>query len=183
MESQLRLVGQSVAVVGAGGIGSTVLLYLAAAGVGCLRIIDGDTVDESNLHRQIVHDSISAGIRISSLADSLSIANGISITRGPAITKVESAAQRLRLINPHIAVDPIARRLTAENAVELLSGCNLVVDATDNVTARYVLNDACINLRLPLVTGSAIGLEGQVRIVLSLNSIRYSLQIILQTTY
>ena len=141
LEGQRKLKASSVLVVGAGGIGSTVLPYLAAAGIGRLQVVDFDTVEVSNLHRQILHDTASQG-RL----------------------KGESAVARLMAINPTIECDRADEKLTASNALSLLADFDLVVDATDNFEARYVVNDACVLLGKPLVSGSAVGLEGQVTV-------------------
>lgn len=143
MNGQASLQKRSVAIVGAGGIGSTVLMYMAAAGVGTIHIIDDDFVDESNLHRQIIHSTSSINV-----------------------SKADSAKERLLSINPHINVIVSKVRLVATNAIELLRDVEVVIDATDNQPARYVLNDACVLLQTPLVSGSAVGLEGQITVVI-----------------
>ncbi len=130
-----------VLVVGAGGLGSPVALYLAAAGVGTLGIADGDTVDVSNLQRQVLYRTADAGR-----------------------PKVASAAAALRALNPLIDVRPLPARLTAANVREVLAGYDVVVDGTDNFPTRYLLNDACALLGLPLVFGSIFRYEGQVSV-------------------
>lgn len=140
-EGQLALHNSSVVVVGAGGIGSSVLLYLAGAGVGKIGIVDFDVVEISNLHRQVIHDSANVGIN-----------------------KAVSAAQRLAAYNPTIKITPIQCRVTCENALEVLSGYDIIVDASDNFAARYTLNDAAHFLRVPLISGSAVGVEGQITV-------------------
>lgn len=141
MAGQERLKRARVLVVGAGGLGSPVALYLAAAGVGTIGIADADVVDVSNLQRQILHRTESAGQ-----------------------SKVASAAETLRALNPLVTVVPIPERITAGNALEHCAGYDLVVDGTDNFPARYLLNDACALLGKPLVFGSIFRFEGQVAV-------------------
>jgi len=138
MAGQERLKRARVLIVGAGGLGSPVALYLAAAGVGTIGIADADVVDVSNLQRQILHRTADAG-RL----------------------KVESAAETLRALNPLVTVQPIPQRIVAANARELLAGYDVVVDGTDNFPTRYLLNDACALLGVPLVFGSIFRFEGQ----------------------
>lgn len=137
-EGQRRLLNSSVAIVGAGGLGSPVALYLAAAGVGTLAIIDFDEVDASNLQRQILHGVDRIGR-----------------------AKVESARQTLQSINPDVDVVAQRHRLTADNALSLLSGYDLIVDGADNFPTRYLINDASLHLRTPVVHGSIFRFEGQ----------------------
>jgi adenylyltransferase/sulfurtransferase len=125
---QQRLREARVLVVGAGGLGSPLALYLAAAGIGHIGIIDDDTVSLDNLQRQIVHDTPHIGA-----------------------SKVESAAETIGRLNPHVAVEPIPKRLTAENAVSIISGYDIVADGSDNFSTRYLVNDACHFARKPLV--------------------------------
>jgi molybdopterin-synthase adenylyltransferase len=125
---QQRLKEARVLVIGAGGLGSPLALYLAAAGIGHLGIIDDDTVSLDNLQRQILHDTPHIGTH-----------------------KVESAAEAIGRLNPHVVVEPIAKRLTAENAVSIISGYDIVADGSDNFSTRYLLNDACHFARKPLV--------------------------------
>jgi molybdopterin/thiamine biosynthesis adenylyltransferase len=134
VQGQSHLSRTRVLVVGAGGIGSTVILYLAGAGVGHLDVLDFDQVEESNLHRQIIHSHEGALLKQ---------------------FKAESACQRVRALNPQIAATPLIQRLTASNAQDLLRGYDVVVDATDNYEARYAISDACVSLAIPLVSGSA----------------------------
>jgi len=141
MAGQERLKRARVLVVGAGGLGSPVALYLAAAGVGTIGIADADTVDVSNLQRQIVHR-----------------------TADKSRMKVDSAAGALRALNPLIEVRPIPERITATNAREQLADYDVIVDGTDNFSARYLLNDACALLEKPLVFGSIFRFEGQVAV-------------------
>ncbi len=138
-EGQIRLLGSSALVIGAGGLGSPVLMYLAAAGVGRLGVVDFDTVDISNLQRQIVHGTEDVGR-----------------------PKVESARDRLRAVNPEIAVTVHPDRLDAENAAELIAAYDLVVDGSDNFDTRYLVNDACFLARRPLVSAALLRFEGQI---------------------
>jgi sulfur-carrier protein adenylyltransferase/sulfurtransferase len=129
--------------VGAGGLGSPVALYLAAAGVGTLGLIDSDVVDLSNLQRQIVHHTHDVG-RL----------------------KTQSAQETLADLNPDVRVVPYPVRLTSENALEILAGYDVVVTACDNFSTRYLINDACVLLRKPLVDGSVFRFEGQTSVYL-----------------
>jgi sulfur-carrier protein adenylyltransferase/sulfurtransferase len=137
-DGQRRLKSSRVLLVGAGGLGSPAALYLAAAGVGQLGIIDADVVELSNLQRQVLHD-----------------------TRNVGRTKVASAEARLRELNPHVDVTSYHARLTSDNAMELLAGYDVVVDGTDNFQSRYLINDACVLLGKPNVYGSVLRFEGQ----------------------
>lgn len=137
-EGQARLSAARVAIIGAGGLGSPGALYLAAAGVGHLTIVDSDEVDLSNLHRQILHSTSSIGS-----------------------AKVESAENTLRDLNPNVTVQTVAQRLNASNALEVLRGHDVVVDGSDNFPTRYVVNDACVLLGIPLVYGAIFRFEGQ----------------------
>src|SRR5262252_9410994 len=141
LDGQRRLKASSALVVGAGGLGSPLALYLAAAGVGRLGIVDFDRVDESNLQRQILHGSSRVG-------DS----------------KVESARERLADLNPHVAIETHETRLTSDNAFAILSEYYVVVDGTDNFATRYLANDACVLLGKPNVHGSIFRFEGQVSV-------------------
>jgi len=138
IEGQRRLKGSSVLLVGAGGLGSPAALYLAAAGVGRIGIVDFDVVDESNLQRQILHDTSWIGR-----------------------PKLDSAVARLAALNPHVSVEPHAAALTRDNALALLAGYDVVVDGTDNFETRYLTNDACYFLKKPNVYGSIFRFEGQ----------------------
>jgi adenylyltransferase/sulfurtransferase len=138
IEGQRRLKRSSALLVGAGGLGSPAALYLAAAGVGRIGIVDFDVVDESNLQRQILHD-----------------------TNWVGRPKLESAKARLASLNPHVRVDAHAAVLTRENALEILGGYDVVVDGTDNFETRYLTNDACYFLKRPNVYGSIFRFEGQ----------------------
>jgi adenylyltransferase/sulfurtransferase len=141
IEGQRRLAGSSVLLVGAGGLGSPAALYLAAAGVGRIGIVDFDVVDESNLQRQILHDTSWVGR-----------------------PKLESAVARLAALNPHVRVEPHATALTRDNALALLAGYDVVLDGTDNFETRYLTNDACYLLKKPNVYGSIFRFEGQVSV-------------------
>jgi adenylyltransferase/sulfurtransferase len=141
LEGQGRLREARVLCVGAGGLGSPLALYLAAAGVGTLGLVDHDVVDASNLQRQILHGSSDVGR-----------------------PKLESARDRLAEANPHVEVVAYQTRLTSENALEILSGWDVVVDGTDNFPTRYLVNDACVLLGTPNVYGSVFRWEGQVSV-------------------
>lgn len=138
MEGQKRLKNSKVLVIGAGGLGSPALLYLAAAGVGTLGIIDFDVVDESNLQRQIIHGQSDVG-RL----------------------KSESAKDSINELNPYVHVQLHNARLEAANAIEIISGYDLIVDGTDNFATRYLVNDACVLAGKPYVWGSIFRFEGQ----------------------
>ena len=138
LDGQRRLKAARVLLVGAGGLGSPAALYLAAAGVGHLGIVDPDTVELSNLHRQLLHGTADAGR-----------------------PKVDSARDRLADVNPHVHVEPYPFRVTSANALELLRGYDIVVDGTDNFQTRYLTNDACVLLGKPNVYGSVFRFEGQ----------------------
>ncbi|NLO81258.1 MAG: molybdopterin-synthase adenylyltransferase MoeB [Xanthomonadaceae bacterium] len=141
IEGQERLLRSSALIVGMGGLGSPAALYLAAAGVGELVLADFDTVELSNLQRQIVHDTASIGQ-----------------------LKVESAAQRLRAINPDVRIRPLAIRLDDDNLPELTAAVDVVLDGCDNFTTRHAVNAACVKTRTPLVSGAAIRFEGQLAV-------------------
>jgi adenylyltransferase/sulfurtransferase len=138
MTGQKRLKNSRVLVVGAGGLGSPALLYLAAAGVGTLGIIDFDIVDESNLQRQVIHGQSDVG-RL----------------------KVESARDSIAEINPFVTVQVHAEALSNDNVMEIFSGYDLIVDGTDNFATRYMVNDACVLLGKPYVWGSIFRFDGQ----------------------
>lgn len=138
---QLKLKQGSVLIVGAGGLGSPASLYLAAAGVGRIGLVDFDTIDITNLQRQIMYTTADVG------AD-----------------KLEVAARRLRELNPEIEVRTHALRLTRENAFDVLSDYDVVIDGTDNFPTRYLVNDACVLLNKPYVYGSILRFDGQVSV-------------------
>ncbi len=135
---QQRLLQSRVLVVGAGGLGAPMLLYLAAAGVGTLGIVDDDAVDLSNLQRQVIHTTERVGM-----------------------PKVASAAAALAQINPDVRVEQHAMRLTSANAAALIGDYDLVADGSDNFTTRYLLNDACYLLRRPLVSAALLRFDAQ----------------------
>jgi adenylyltransferase/sulfurtransferase len=136
---QRTLLGSSVLIIGAGGLGSPVALYLAAAGVGRIGLVDLDTVDMSNLQRQIIHSTATLGE-----------------------PKVLSAKKTMNELNPDVDVVCHQERLTSENAMDLFSGYDVIVDGSDNFGTRYVVNDAAYFLKKPLVSGSILRFEGQV---------------------
>jgi adenylyltransferase/sulfurtransferase len=142
VEGQRRLKAARVLLVGAGGLGSPVALYLAAAGVGRLGIADFDTVDVSNLQRQVLHG-----------------------TRDVGRSKLDSARDRLRDLNPHVEVVAHAARLTSRNALPTLEPYDVVIDGTDNFATRYLVNDACVLLGKPNVHGSVFRFEGQATVL------------------
>ncbi|SEM69762.1 molybdopterin-synthase adenylyltransferase MoeB [Nitrosomonas marina] len=141
LEGQKRLKNSRVLVIGAGGLGSPVLLYLAAAGVGKLGIVDFDVVDESNLQRQIIHKQSNIGKR-----------------------KSVSARDTIKEINPHVQVELHEERLEAANARGIISDYDLIVDGTDNFATRYLVNDVCVLSKKPYVWGSIFRFEGQVSV-------------------
>lgn len=138
LDGQKRLKAASVLCIGTGGLGSPLLLYLAAAGIGNIGIVDFDIVDSSNLQRQVIH--------------------GTSWVGKP---KIESAKNRIHEINPHCQVDLYERRLSSENALDILKSYDVIVDGTDNFPTRYLVNDACVLLNKPNVYGSIFRFEGQ----------------------
>ncbi|CAM9498809.1 unnamed protein product [Chrysoparadoxa australica] len=138
---QRKLKGSSVMAVGAGGLGSPALLYLAAAGVGRLGIIDDDVVDESNLQRQVIHGTSTVGA-----------------------AKVESAKARIADINPFVNVEVHQGQLSSSNALDTLKGYDVVLDGSDNFPTKYLVNDACAILGIPNVYGAILGFEGQVSV-------------------
>ena len=140
-EGQLRLLDAKVLLLGAGGLGSPAALYLAAAGVGTIGVIDMDVVDESNLQRQILHNVDRVGDR-----------------------KVDSAKKTLTALNPDVNVVTYDTRLGADNIMEILEGYDVVVDGADNFPSRYLLNDASVKLGIPVVHGSIFRFEGQVTV-------------------
>jgi adenylyltransferase/sulfurtransferase len=138
LEGQKRLKRARVLTVGAGGLGSPLALYLAAAGVGTLGIVDFDVVDESNLQRQIIHGTSDLGR-----------------------PKMESAREKIEDINPNVKVEAFEEALTSENALEIFEDFEVIVDGTDNFPTRYLVNDACVLLGKPNVYGSIFRFEGQ----------------------
>jgi len=138
MSGQKRLKNARVLCIGAGGLGSPALMYLAAAGVGTLGIVEFDTVDESNLQRQIIHRQSTIGM-----------------------SKAESAASVVRDINPYVNIEIHETRLDSSNVLELFAQYDLIVDGTDNFATRYLVNDACVLLNKPYVWGSIYRFDGQ----------------------
>lgn len=138
LEGQKRLKAASVLCVGTGGLGSPLLLYLAAAGIGRIGIVDFDVVDSSNLQRQVIHGTAWVGK-----------------------PKIQSAKDRILQINPHCQVDLYETHLSSENALDILAPYDVVVDGTDNFPTRYLVNDACVLLNKPNVYGSIFRFEGQ----------------------
>lgn len=149
-EGQQKLLGARVLLLGAGGLGSPAALYLAAAGVGTLGIVDMDVVDESNLQRQILHNLERVGDR-----------------------KVDSAKKTLVAMNPDINVVTHDTRLAADNIMDILAGYDVVIDGADNFPSRYLLNDASVKLGIPVVHGSIFRFEGQVTVFDPLNGPTY----------
>ncbi|UOR04999.1 molybdopterin-synthase adenylyltransferase MoeB [Hymenobacter aerilatus] len=140
-EGQEKLKAARVLVVGCGGLGCPVLQYLAAAGVGTLGLLDHDTVDETNLQRQVLYATADVGR-----------------------PKAEAAAEKLRAQNPLVTVQPLRVRLSAANALEIMTDYDVVVDCTDNFATRYLVSDACVLLGKPLVFGAIFKFEGQVSV-------------------
>lgn len=140
---QQRLKKAEIAIAGAGGLGSPVAMYLAAAGVGHLRLIDCDTVETGNLNRQLLHWQKDVGR-----------------------PKTESALNKLTRINPHIHVEVRNTKIDAYNASELVAGCNAVVDALDNMATRYIVNQAAVTRRIPFFHGAVNGFEGRAMSIL-----------------
>jgi adenylyltransferase/sulfurtransferase len=138
MEGQRRLKEASILLIGAGGLGSPAALYLAAAGVGRLGLVDHDIVDLTNLHRQLLHETAWVGR-----------------------SKLASARTRLEALNPEIEVVPYEARLDSANALDILDGWDLVVDGSDNFPTRYLVNDACVLSEVPFVYGAVLRFEGQ----------------------
>ena len=140
-EGQLKLKNSSVLCVGAGGLGSSVLIYLAAAGIGKIGIVDNDHVEKSNLQRQIIHETNTIGN-----------------------LKIDSAKTRINSLNPNIEVFTFDTRITAENVLEIIQEFDVICDCSDNFGTRYLINDACLIINKPLIFGSVQGFEGQVSV-------------------
>ena len=138
---QLKLKNSSVLCLGAGGLGSSVLIYLAAAGIGKIGIVDNDHVEKSNLQRQIVHETNAIGN-----------------------LKIDSAKKRIIGLNPNIEVITFNTRITTENVLEIIQEFDVICDCSDNFGTRYLINDACLIINKPLVFGSVQGFEGQVSV-------------------
>ncbi len=141
IEGQKKLKAASVLLIGTGGLGSPLALYLAAAGIGRIGLVDYDVVDETNLQRQVIHGQSSVGV-----------------------LKIDSAETRMKDINPYLQVDKYNVPLTSENAVELFTPYDVIVDGTDNFPTRYLVNDACVKLGKPNVYGSIFRFEGQLSV-------------------
>jgi molybdopterin/thiamine biosynthesis adenylyltransferase/rhodanese-related sulfurtransferase len=141
MEGQERLLDAKVLLLGAGGLGSPAALYLAAAGVGTLGILDNDVVDVSNLQRQVIHTTDRVGV-----------------------SKVDSAEETIAALNPDVKVVKHDVRLGPENIMDILPGYDIVVDGLDNFPTRYLLNDASVRLRIPVVSAAILGFEGQLSV-------------------
>jgi molybdopterin/thiamine biosynthesis adenylyltransferase/rhodanese-related sulfurtransferase len=141
LEGQQKLLDAKVLLLGAGGLGSPAALYLAAAGVGTLGIVDNDSVDLSNLQRQVIHSNERIGV-----------------------PKVDSAAQTIQELNPDVNVVKHPIRLDASNIMDVLPGYDIVVDGLDNFPTRYLLNDASVRLRIPVVSAAILGFEGQLSV-------------------
>ena len=146
VDGQLKLKAASVLCIGVGGLGSPVALYLAAAGVGRIGIVDFDVVDYSNLQRQIIHGTPDVGRK-----------------------KIDSAKDRLNAINPEVSVVPHEVALSSDNALDILRGYDIIVDGTDNFPTRYLVNDACVLLGKPNVYGSIFRFEGQASVFATKN--------------
>ena len=147
---QLKLKHAKVCVVGTGGLGNPITTRLAAMGIGTLRIVDRDVIELSNLHRQTMFDEDDVGQ-----------------------VKVEVAAKKLKKLNPECNIEALAVSVNDYNAIEVIDGCDIVIDALDSVNARYALNNACVKLNIPFVTGAAVGVSGQVFTILPKESACY----------
>jgi molybdopterin/thiamine biosynthesis adenylyltransferase len=141
IEGQQRLLDAHVLVIGAGGLGSPVLLYLGSAGVGHITVVDHDTVDATNLQRQVAHTQARVGL-----------------------PKVESAARAIAEINPDVRVTAIQQRADAASLAGLVADADVVIDCSDNYATRQDVNAACVQQRKPLVSGAAIGFDGQISV-------------------
>jgi len=142
-KGQKKILGAKVLIIGAGGLGCPVGYYLAAAGVGTLGIIDNDTVELSNLQRQIAHNTQRLGV-----------------------PKVDSAKATFEALNPDVRVVGIRERMTKDNIMDFMRDYDVVVDGSDNFPTRYLVNDACVLLRKPLVSGAILRFEGQVTTII-----------------
>ncbi len=140
-QGQLKLKNSSVICIGAGGLGSSVLLYLAAAGIGRIGIVDNDQVEKSNLQRQIIHETNTVGN-----------------------LKINSARERIKRFNPNIEVLTFNERINSENIIEIIKDFDIICDCSDNFGTRYLINDACLILNKTLVFGSVQGFEGQISV-------------------
>lgn len=142
-EGQLRLKNGAVLVIGAGGLGSPVLLYLAAAGVGHIGVADGDVVDTTNLQRQVIHTTASVGM-----------------------SKVKSAAARMRALNPDVEIEEFGEFVNESNIAGLIAGYDFVIDATDSIDIKFLINDACVEAGKPYNHGAIFQYEGHTMTVL-----------------
>ena len=140
-KGQLKLKNSSVICIGAGGLGSSVLLYLAASGIGRIGIVDNDQVEKSNLQRQIIHETNTVGN-----------------------LKINSAQERIKRFNPNIEVTTFNKRVNSENVIEIIKDFDIICDCSDNFGTRYLINDACLILNKALVFGSVQGFEGQISV-------------------
>ena len=140
-EGQQKMLESHVLLIGLGGLGSPVAMYLAAAGIGHLTLVDFDTVDLSNLQRQIIHN----GERI-------------------GLSKVESAKRTLQAINPDCQINSITDKLEGDALLEQVGKADLVIDGSDNFTTRFAVNEACVKQQTPLISGAAIRMEGQITV-------------------
>jgi len=141
IEGQKKLKAASILLIGTGGLGSPLALYLAAAGIGRIGLVDYDVVDETNLQRQVIHGESSVGV-----------------------LKIDSAEKRMKDINPYLQVDKYNVPLTSENAIELFTPYDVIIDGTDNFPTRYLVNDTCVKLGKPNVYGSIFRFEGQLSV-------------------
>jgi molybdopterin/thiamine biosynthesis adenylyltransferase len=141
IEGQQKLLDARVLLLGAGGLGSPAALYLAAAGVGTLGIVDDDVVDVSNLQRQVIHTTDRVGV-----------------------AKTESAAEAIHALNPDVEVVQHKTRIGPDNIMDILPGYDIVVDGLDNFPTRYLLNDASVRLRIPVVSAAILGFDGQLSV-------------------
>jgi adenylyltransferase/sulfurtransferase len=139
---QERLMDASVCIIGLGGLGSSAALYLAAAGIGRLGLVDSDVLELSNLQRQVLHNTDRLGM-----------------------AKTESAKETLGLLNPEISLQSVQTRVTEDNAADLLSAYDLVIEATDNFDTKFLINDVCVEYRKPLATAGILALSGQAMFV------------------
>ncbi len=140
-EGQQKLLDAKVLLLGAGGLGSPTALYLAAAGVGTLGIVDDDVVDLSNLQRQVIHTTERVGV-----------------------PKVDSAEESIRALNPDVTVVKYPVRIDSSNIIDIISGYDVIVDGVDNFPTRYLLNDATVRLKIPVVSASILGFDGQLSV-------------------
>ncbi len=140
-EGQIRLKNSSAIFIGAGGLGSSAIMYIAAAGIGKIGIADNDKVELSNLQRQVIHNNSEIGNY-----------------------KTDSAERRIRELNPHCKIKTFTKRINNENVIDILSQFDIICDCSDNFGTRYLINDACVILNKPLIYGSVQGFEGQVSV-------------------